>query len=104
MGKTVDVVVVDVVVTRHAATLQWLEEEAGNYGLDISQARVVPSVSEDDVKGRIVVGNLPMHLASMCSRYFAVEFSSQPPRGQEYGINEMRSCGAHLTEYVVRRA
>lgn len=50
-----------------------------------------------------MAGILPMHLASVCNRYWAVEFAGMPPIGEEYGIEEMRANGARLVEYKVRR-
>ncbi len=60
------------------------------------------SVTENDVRGADVIGNLPLHLAALCARYRAVEFSGPAPRGAEYTLDDMIAAGAHLVEYYVK--
>lgn len=59
------------------------------------------SGTADDVRGKVVAGNLPLHLAQHCAAVLAIEFAGPPPRGQEYGIEEMKAAGARLVKYVV---
>lgn len=86
-----------IIVSRHAGAVQWLLEEFPC----LQDVPVIPSATAEDVRGKVVVGNIPLHLAKEAARVVAIEFSGEPPRGQEYGPEEMRSAGAHLTAYRV---
>jgi hypothetical protein len=88
-----------IIVSRHPATVEFVRAERPEF----ADAAVLASVTPDDVRGAHVIGNLPLHLAALCGRYEAVEFSGTPPRGAEYGIDEMRRSGAYLAEYKVTR-
>ena len=57
--------------------------------------------SPADVRGKIVYGNLPLHLAAQAKEVHTIEFAGQPPRGAEYGIREMEAAGARLAVYQV---
>lgn len=87
-----------IIVSRHPATIEWLRK---NY----PQLRDVPVVAQatpEDVAGKVVVGNVPLHLAARAVEVRAVEFTGTPPRGQEYGPAEMEAAGAVLRCYIVR--
>lgn len=99
-----------VVVTRHPATSAFIAEELGGTVSPDGRTITVPGlapisvfaeVNPELVRGKLVIGNLPMQLACQANRVCAVEFSGTPPRGQEYGVAEMRSAGAQLTPYKV---
>ncbi len=72
---------------------------------DTSDWRVGPfiraEVKADDVRGKHVVGNLPLHLAALCASVTAIEFDGPPPRGAEYTAEDMKQAGARLRRYVV---
>lgn len=61
------------------------------------------NVAVDDVREKHVYGNIPLHLAAAASVVSAVEFDGAPPRGQEYGLDEMLKAGARVTDYVIQR-
>lgn len=86
-----------IIVSRHEGAIEFIRTEAG-LGADVP---VMASVTEADVKGACVYGNLPMRLASLCAMYYAVEFVGTPPRGQEYGADDMLDAGAYLQRYIV---
>lgn len=114
-------------MTRHPGTLGWLEknlypsEHPAQYWsgcLNWSEVgwetdhpdhcpptyREIPvraEVGPDDVRGKHVVGNLPLHLAALATSVTAVEFAGDPPRGREYGAAEMEASGARLATYRV---
>lgn len=88
----------NVIVSRHPAAIEFIRAERP----DFADAPVLASASPDDVRGYIVAGNLPLHLAALASEVIAIEFTGQPPRGTEYTIDEMRTAGAHLASYTVR--
>lgn len=64
---------------------------------------VLSSATADDVRGKIVYGNLPLHLACLCQYVIAIEFSGAPPRGQEYTLTDMVNAGAKLERYKITR-
>lgn len=86
-----------VIVTRHAATVEWLRAEVP----ELADAPVLASATADDVRGRIVYGNVPLFLAEEAAEVRVVEFTGAPPRGAEYGIEEMRAAGARISTYTV---
>jgi hypothetical protein len=61
---------------------------------------VYDSVNVDDVKGKIVYGNIPFHLACEAEVVYAIEFDS-PPRAAEYSLEDMENAGAKLVPYLV---
>jgi len=67
----------------------------------VADVPVKAEVSADDVRGRHVVGNLPLHLAAMCASITAIEFDGPPPRGAEYTADDMDRAGARLRAYRV---
>jgi len=62
---------------------------------------VRPAVGVEDVRGRVVLGNLPLHLAQYAAEVWAIEFSGAAPRGAEYTAADMEAAGARLAWYVV---
>jgi hypothetical protein len=115
------------IVTRHPAALQFLAQgihpewapavlegqqlvwkpigpEAGSpEALAVSDSvRIISgNATAEDVRNKIVYGNIPLHLAALARAVIVIEFSGDPPRGQEYGLPEMLAAGAHLTAYEV---
>lgn len=87
------------IVSRHPAAIEFCRSHA-----PFAHAEVLTgTVSASDVRGRVVAGVLPFALAAECARFYAVEFTGAPPRGQEYSCAEMRAAGARLVEYRVVR-
>lgn len=98
----------ELIVTRHQAAIEWLAEalklsiqrhEDGC--ITVGSIPVKANVSGPDVDGKIVCGNLPLNLACLCKEVIAIEFTGAPPRGQEYGVAEMKTAGANLARYIV---
>jgi len=87
------------IVSRHPGAIAWLRE---NFPW-LREAEVRESVTEADVNGRVVAGNLPLSLAAACGEFFTIEFSGPPPRGAEYTASDMDAAGARLTRYRVER-
>jgi Putative CRISPR-associated protein (Cas_VVA1548) len=88
-----------VIVSRHSATIEFLRSKCP----ELAGAAVVALATPDDVCGRVVAGNLPLHLAVLAAEVWAVEFTGTPPRGQEYGIEEMKVAGARIGKYMVEK-
>ena len=87
-----------IIVTRHAGLVAWLAER-GITGRVISQA------TPADVRGKRVVGVLPLHLAAEAAEVVTVDMPGLKPeqRGQDLTPAEMDEAGAALTTYVVTR-
>ncbi len=88
-----------IIVSRHPAAIQFIRETA-NLPDDVP---VLAQASTKDVEGKIVYGNLPLDLAASAAEVHAVLFSGTPPRGAEYGLEEMRASGAHLQTFIIKR-
>lgn len=74
--------------------------DGGEHVLDRS-IPVRAEVTADDVRGKHVVGNLPLHLAVLCASVTVIEFAGAPPRGAEYTEEDMAAAGARLARYAV---
>ncbi len=112
-----------VIVSRHQGAHQWLadllggklEDHDGRLSLltpaddqpagQTKQWERIPiligDVSATDVHGKIVVGNLPLHLAVHAGVVYAIEFAGPPPRGADFTADDMRAAGARLQPYSV---
>ena len=88
---------VRLIVSRHPAAVKFIQQEAPEF----ISAPVVAHATPEDVRGKVVAGNLPLGLASLAAYVVVIEFAGAPPRGQEYGLDEMRSAGASLRRYRV---
>jgi hypothetical protein len=86
-----------VIVSRHPAAIEFIRDAVALP----TDTPVIESATADDVRGRVVYGNLPLHLAAHAAQVVAVEFSGAPPRGQEYDVAAMRAAGARLARYAV---
>jgi putative CRISPR-associated protein (TIGR02620 family) len=86
-----------IIVTRHAGALEWLRR----HHPALAEAPVLASATPDDVRGRVVIGNVPLHLAAEAAEVLAIEFSGTPPRGADYSADDMEAAGARLRRYRV---
>lgn len=87
-----------VIVSRHEAAIEFIRQHAPEFRF----ARIITgNATAADVRGQIVAGNVPLHLAALCHTVVAVEFDGAPPRGAEYSAQDMVAAGARLTAYRV---
>ena len=88
-----------VIVTRHTGLVEWLSQH------NIS-GQVIAHATADDVRGKIVVGALPFHLAALAARVGVVDMPRLRPdqRGQDLTPAQMDEAGASLSWYVVKVA
>lgn len=108
-----------VIVSRHPAAIQFIASAidgevrsndpafdgpvvlyVNQFG-DNSFARIVAAANAEDVRGRIVYGNLPLHLAALAAEVRAIEFAGAPPRGLEYSLEDMVAAGAKIVAYKI---
>jgi hypothetical protein len=86
-----------IIVSQHAATQEFLRCVPG-----LEDAPIISgNATATDVEGKVVVGNLPLHLASKAKLMIAVEFTGTPPRGRDYTAGDMINANAVLRAYVV---
>lgn len=86
------------IVTRHPAAIAFIRKEAYP---QFGDAPWIAEATAQDVRGVVVAGNLPLHLAALAEEIVAIEFTGTPPRGQEYTLADMYTAGAVLRRYRV---
>jgi hypothetical protein len=64
-------------------------------------AEIVTDATPDNVRGAIVYGNLPLHLAALADEVWAVGFMTTPPRGVDLDRATMEAHGIHVAGYKV---
>jgi putative CRISPR-associated protein (TIGR02620 family) len=87
-----------IVVTRHKALLEYLQEVLWMS----DKTKVIEHATEEDVKGKHVIGVLPMHLA--CHAVSVTEIPLDVPqelRGQELTLEQIRLYAKPSREYKV---
>ena len=86
-----------IIVSRHQSAIEFIRRERP----DFADAPIFEAVNAADVRGAVVAGNLPLHLAAEADTVLAVEFTGQPPRGTEYTLADMDAAGASIRAYRV---
>ena len=84
-----------IIVSRHEATIEWLRDQG-------VEGDVVADATPDVVRGAIVYGNLPLHLAALADEVWVVGFMTTPPRGVNVSRTVMEECGVHVSGYRVQ--
>jgi putative CRISPR-associated protein (TIGR02620 family) len=98
-GRITRLPALPVVVTRHPALVTYLREE----GLIPEDCPVLEHVSEEDVRGRHVIGVLPLHLAASAARVTEVPLDVPLEwRGQELTLAQVRACAGKPRTYRVK--
>lgn len=85
-----------IIVTRHSATAEWLKTVAP------AGTPVVASVTAEEVRGKVVYGNLPLELAAEAHTVYAVSFETPLPRGVD--VTNIAAHGPYLRAFVVTAA
>lgn len=85
-----------VIVTRHLGLVEWLR-------LRGITGSVIAQVTERDIRGKVVVGVLPLHLASVADVVITVDMPKLlfEQRGKDLTPEEMDNAGAELKSYKV---
>lgn len=88
----------DLIVTRHGGLVEWLAAQG-------IVAQVVAHVSADDVRGKHVIGVLPLHLASLAASVTEVVLDLPAEmRGKELSKEQVELYQRGVTTYVVATA
>jgi putative CRISPR-associated protein (TIGR02620 family) len=87
-----------IIVTRHAALVDYLREQ-GIVGDDVT---VISHARPEDVKGRDVIGVLPLNLAALAASVTEIPLRLTPEmRGQELGLETLRQIAGKPVKYKV---
>ena len=89
-----------VVVTRHPALIQYLIEK----GLANESVKVISHASPDDIRGKDVIGVLPLSLACLAESVTEIPLKlDESMRGKELSIDEMREIAGEPVVYKVQK-
>ena len=89
-----------VVVTRHASLVTFLKEE----GIIREDVPMVSHASEDTVKGKHVIGVLPLHLAAIAERLTTLDIATPAEmRGKELSVEDLRLYYRGFSTYYVEK-
>lgn len=89
-----------IVVTRHPALVELLLEE----GIIFPDTPVYEHATPEIVKGRDVIGVLPLHLAALCNSIAEVKLDLTPEmRGKELDLQTLKSIACEIVTYKVNR-
>ena len=87
-----------IIVTRHPALVEYLKEMEIIDGNE----RMITHATEEDIRGKDVIGVLPLSLASVANRVTEVTLNLTPEmRGRELSLDEIRSVAGDITTYTV---
>ena len=89
-----------VVVTRHASLVEFLKEE----GIIPGDVPMVSHATADTVRGKHVIGVLPLHLAALADRLTTLDIATPAElRGQELGVKDLRLYYRGFSTYYVEK-
>ena len=90
----------DAVVTRHPALVDLLRER----GIVSQDVKVLGHVTTDDVRGKNIVGVLPLSLAAEANYVGEIPLALTPElRGKELDLETLRKIAGELQVYKVTR-
>lgn len=88
-----------IIVTRHKALVTYLRE----ISLVDDDVKVITHATPDDVRGKDVIGVLPLSLACLANSVTEVPLALTPDmRGKELSLDEMRVIVGKITTYNVK--
>lgn len=88
------------VVTRHPALVELLIE----WGMVPSGTCVIEHATAADVRGRDVIGVLPLHLAAEANTVTEIPLALSPhDRGRELDLTRLRKIAGRPVTYIIER-
>lgn len=92
-----------IIVTRHLGAVTWLIRH-GFIKNDPQEDFVIDHATEADVRGQVVFGVLPLHLASKAACVWSIDIPNLPAnrRGTELSADDMDAFGARVVRYYVQ--
>jgi len=88
------------VVSRHPATTKEIFRCLQEAGIEECET-FTGNTATEDVSGKFIIGNLPLHLAAQTRAVYAVEFKKFPPRGEELTGDLWKEYGMTINPYKV---
>lgn len=90
----------EIVITRHPALVAYLQE----IGMVDDGVRVITHATPADVRGKHVIGVLPLRLAALAASVTEVTLDIPAElRGQELTLDQIRQYAGEPATYVVAR-
>ena len=88
-----------IIVTRHPGLVTYLQEE----GISPEGAEVIPHAGEEEIKGKHVIGVLPLHLAALADKVTVVplDFGDANMRGVELTVEQVREIAGPARTFRV---
>lgn len=87
-----------IVITRHPALLELLQER----GLATADTMVIAHATRDDVRGKHVIGVLPLALAALAATVTEIPLAVPPEwRGRELTVGELQQIAGTPATYTV---
>lgn len=85
-----------VIISRHPGAIEWLRRQKIT-GVVIEQA------TAEDVRGKVVIGNSPLHLAAEAHQIGSIDLPglTREQRGRDLTPEEMDAAGACIRWYIV---
>ena len=91
---------IEIVVTRHAALIDYLKEK----GIINEKTEVISHASPDAIRGKNVLGVLPHSLSCMTATFSEIPMNLPAElRGKELSLEDMRKYAGDLVTYVVTK-
>jgi CRISPR-associated protein Csx16 len=86
-----------IIISRHAGAIEWLAQRG------ITGPVITGNATPDDVRGKVVVGALPLHLAALAVKIGSIDMPGlrADQRGKDLTPAEMDAAGACIRWYVV---
>lgn len=89
-----------IVVTRHQALIKYLQEK----GLISEDATILSHVTAEDVRGKRVIGVLPLNLAAEAREVIVIPLHTPPElRGVELSLEQVRQYAGEPEIYRVQK-
>ena len=86
-----------IIVTRHSGLIDWLAQ----HGIT---GKVIAQATPDDVRGKYVIGVLPLSLASLADKITTVDYNCPfDLRGVELTPQQLDDFGAKMNTYIVSK-
>lgn len=86
-----------IIVTRHSGLVDWLAQ----HGIT---GKVIAQATPDDVRGKYVIGVLPLSLASLADKITTVDYNCPfDLRGVDLTPQQLDDFGAKMNTYIVSK-
>jgi CRISPR-associated protein Csx16 len=87
------------IVSRHEGAVEWLKSNFKGFEKGELKSHIKP----EEIKGNIIVGTLPIHLAELAKEYFHIILNlPAEARGKELTKEDMNEYGAKLQKYKIK--